>query len=142
MKLTRRIPAALLAPMFVVGGLDAVMRPHAKANKASVVTERVIDVTGVASDTDQLVRLNGAVQVGGGVMLAAGLLPRVAAATLAMSLVPTTLAGHRFWAEEDPQARAAQRIHFLKNLGMLGGLLLVVAGGEPGFVARHTHAAD
>jgi uncharacterized membrane protein YphA (DoxX/SURF4 family) len=45
-------------------------------------------------------------------------------------LVPTTLAGHRFWAEEDPQAKSMQRIQFLKNLAMFGGLLLVVSGSD------------
>jgi uncharacterized membrane protein YphA (DoxX/SURF4 family) len=142
MKLTRRIPSALLAPMFVSGGWDAAIRPHGKAAKASVVTEKVIDATGLATDTDQLVRVNGAVQVGAGVLLAIGVVPRLSAAVLAASLVPTTLAGHRFWAEEDPQARATQRVHFLKNLGLLGGLLLVVAGSEPGFIDRHLHHDD
>jgi putative oxidoreductase len=142
MKLTRRIPSALLAPMFITGGWDAAVRPKGKAGKASVVTEKVIENLGVATDTEQLVRINGSVQVAAGVMLAAGILPRVAAATLAGSLVPTTLAGHRFWAEEDPQVRVAQRIQFLKNLAMFGGLLLVVAGAEPGFVERHRHSAD
>lgn len=142
MKLTRRIPSALLAPMFISGGWDAAIRPKGKVGKASVVTEDVIETLGLDAETEQLVRLNGSVQVVAGVMLAAGVLPRVAAAVLAGSLVPTTLAGHRFWAEEDPKDRAMQRIQFLKNLAMLGGLLLVVAGGEPGFVERHRHPED
>ena len=45
---------------------------------------------------------------------------------LIASLIPTTVAGHPFWTIEDPAARAQQRIHFLKNSAMLGGLLLVV----------------
>ncbi len=50
-----------------------------------------------------------------------------------MSLVPTTLAGHRFWDESDASSRAAQRIHFLKNVSMLGGLLIAAddTGGRP-----------
>ncbi len=128
MKLTRRVPSALLAPMFIVGGLDSARKPAGKVGKASAVTDRVIDTLGIDADTEQLVRLNGAIQVGAGTMLALGILPRIAASILASSLVPTTLAGHRFWAEADPQATAAQRIQFLKNLAMLGGLLLVVAG--------------
>ena len=128
--------------MFIAGGWDAAMRPKGKVGKASVVTEKVITNLGIDTDTEQLVRLNGSVQVAAGVMLAAGVLPRVAAATLAGSLVPTTLAGHRFWAEEDPQVRVAQRIQFLKNLAMFGGLLLVVVGGEPGFLARHCRPDD
>jgi uncharacterized membrane protein YphA (DoxX/SURF4 family) len=44
---------------------------------------------------------------------------------LAGTLVPTTLAGHRFWEELDEDARNTQIAHFAKNLGLLGGLLLI-----------------
>jgi uncharacterized membrane protein YphA (DoxX/SURF4 family) len=44
---------------------------------------------------------------------------------LAGTLVPTTLAGHRFWEELDEDARNMQMAQFAKNLGLLGGLLLV-----------------
>jgi uncharacterized membrane protein YphA (DoxX/SURF4 family) len=63
-------------------------------------------------------------------MLVLGLLPRVAAAMLAGSLVPTTFAGHRFWEQDDPATREQQTVHFLKNAGMMGGLLMVVSAGK------------
>ena len=52
---------------------------------------------------------------------------------LAESLVPTTLAGHRFWEESEPKARAGQRIYFLKNVSLFGALLLAAddTGGRP-----------
>ena len=58
---------------------------------------------------------------------------RPAAVVLAATLVPTTLAGHRFWEEDDPAARRHQTIHVLKNVAMMGGLLLAAAdtGGRP-----------
>ena len=67
-------------------------------------------------------------------MLAAGFLPRVGAMAIAATLVPTTLAGHPFWKEEDPAKRKAQRIQFLKNMAMMGGVLLaaVDTAGKPG----------
>ena len=34
------------------------------------------------------------------------------------------MAGHRFWEEESPQTKAMQRTHFLKNLAILGGLIV------------------
>jgi uncharacterized membrane protein YphA (DoxX/SURF4 family) len=71
-----------------------------------------------------VVRLNAAVHVVAGTLLALGKMPRLAAAVLAASLVPTTLAGHRFWEEESPQSKAMQRSHFLKNLAILGGLIV------------------
>jgi putative oxidoreductase len=77
-----------------------------------------------------LTRANGGVMAASGAALALGLKPRVAASVLTASLVPTTLAGHRFWEQEDAQARNQQKIHFLKNVAMLGGLLFVAADAE------------
>ena len=64
-----------------------------------------------------------------GGMLGLGIAPRAAAAVLAVSLVPTTLVGHPFWNEKG-EARVAQQTHFMKNLAMLGALLLVMAEEE------------
>jgi putative oxidoreductase len=57
-------------------------------------------------------------------MLATNRLPRVSALLLAASLMPTTYAGHPFWSETDKQVRQQQRASFLKNVGLLGGLLV------------------
>ena len=80
-------------------------------------------------DPIALVRFNGGVQAIGGALLGLGAFTRLAAFTLAASLVPTTLAGHRFWEETDAEGRAAQRVQFFKNAAMLGGLVLLVADG-------------
>ena len=74
----------------------------------------------------QLVQLNASVQIAAAALLAIGKLPRLAALTLAASLVPTTLAGHAFWRVAEPGPRAQQEIHFNKNLAMIGGLIVVV----------------
>ena len=76
-------------------------------------------------------KVNGAVMVGAGALLALGKLPRLAALALAGTLVPTTFAGHRFWEETDEKARKMQRIHFLKNVSMLGGLILAATDKKP-----------
>ena len=71
-------------------------------------TPRAIRPTRSASVPDEtpiLVQVNGAVQVVGGTLLGLGVLTRLAALALAASLVPTTLAGHRFWEEADPSPR-------------------------------------
>ena len=78
-----------------------------------------------------------------GTMLALGKFPRLASTALAASLVPTTLAGHRFWEETDPEAKQAQQIHFFKNVGLLGGLLIAAADteGKPSLGWRGRKAA-
>jgi len=114
----------LLAGMFVAGGLDAARHPATKLPKADAVIEPLEQAVGVDADPVELVRLNGIVQVGAGIALATGTVPHLAALALAGTLIPTTIAGHAFWNETDPSQSAMQRIHFLKNVAMLVGLLL------------------
>jgi putative oxidoreductase len=131
----------LLASMFVVGGLDAVRNPESKVKTAAAVTEPLTRVAPwLPEDPEFLVKVNGAVQVGAGVLLATGKFRRLASLALIGSIIPTTYAGHRFWEEADDGRRAQQRTHFLKNLGLLGGLILQAS--EPRStkpVRRRTH---
>jgi len=62
----------------------------------------------------------------GGLALATGRFPRLAALGLAANLVPTTLVGHAFWSAPEDQ-KTMQKINFFKNVSLLGGLLLAVA---------------
>jgi putative oxidoreductase len=129
MSISSLVARPLLAGMFVYGGLDAFRNPSGKAPRAAKVTPAIADAVGIDADTEQLVKFNGAVQVAAGTTLALGIFPRVSAVALAVSLVPTTLAGHRFWEEADEAARAQQTVQFLKNAAMMGGLLMVVEHG-------------
>ncbi len=134
MAISRRIARPLLASIFVAGGIDALRHPASKAEKAETVTERLSEqVDFIPNDPDALVRLNGAVQVVAGLLLATGKFRRIAALALCGSIIPTTLAGHRFWEETDETSRTQQQMHFLKNLGLLGGLILAAVDteGEP-----------
>ena len=96
------------------------------------------------TDTESLVKIDAAVKIGAGLALALNKFPRLAALLLAGSLIPTTAAGHRFWEYEDPQERAAQRFHFVKNLGLLGGLMITAGDthGKPSLAWRTKHAAS
>jgi uncharacterized membrane protein YphA (DoxX/SURF4 family) len=120
----RRIARPLLAAVFVSSGVDVLRHPESRAKLAEPVASKLAKPLGLPEDTLQLVKINAAVQVGAGALLAIGKTPRLAALVLSGSIIPTTLAGHRFWEETEPARRAQQRIHFLKNLGLLGGLLL------------------
>jgi uncharacterized membrane protein YphA (DoxX/SURF4 family) len=148
MAISRLLARPMLASMFVVGGLDSVRNAKKKAGAAEPVTDRLVPllqkaVPQLPSDPATLVRLNGAVQVAAGLALATGRLPRISAALLAASLVPTTAAGHRFWEQSDPAARAGQRIHFFKNVSMLGGLIIAAGDteGQPGVAWRARRVA-
>ncbi len=143
MPLLRRIARPMLASMFVAGGIDTLRDPDPRIKKAEPVVARIADILpdGAPKDVATLVRIDAAVKVGAGFLLASGRAPRVAAAVLAGSLLPTTVAGHPFWQHDDPAQRSNQRTHFLKNVSMLGGLLIAAADteGNPslGWRARH-----
>ena len=115
---TRRLARPLLASMFVAGGLDALRQPGPRVEAAR---------NAGLSSPETLVRSNSIAHVVGGLGLATSRMPRLSALVLAGSLVPTTYVGHPFWSEKDKDARKQQQVHFLKNLGLLGGLLLATA---------------
>ncbi|WP_426245092.1 DoxX family protein [Nocardioides sp. LHG3406-4] len=149
MTVTRLIARPMLASMFVVGGVNALRNAEALAAKAKPVTDKVVPMVKravpqlpIPSDALTLVRINGAAQVVAGLALATGRAPRLSSTVLAATLVPTTAAGHRFWAETDPAARGNQKVHFFKNLSMLGGLLIagVDTDGKPGMAWRARRA--
>jgi uncharacterized membrane protein YphA (DoxX/SURF4 family) len=133
----------MLASIFVVQGWETVRDPGRVAEAAEPVVRPITDrVSALPDQTEQVVRINGAVQVVAGSLLALGKFPRLSALVLAATLVPTTFAGHPFWATEDKQERAQQRIHFLKNASMLGGLLIAAAdtAGDPSLAWRGRNA--
>ena len=131
MTISRRLARPMLASMFVAGGLDALRNPESKVKAADAVVGPLTEIVpSLPDNTETFVRVNGAIQVGAGVLLAVGKFRRLAALALIGSIIPTTYAGHRFWDETDEGNRAQQRIHFFKNLGLLGGLILEAVDTE------------
>ncbi|WP_433827810.1 DoxX family membrane protein [Actinoplanes sp. CA-015351] len=149
MKPVRSAARAMLASIFVISGARVLIQPgEGRIAAARRVTDPITPLLEKAdprlpTDPATLVRVKAAADIVAGLALATGRFTRPAAAVLAAGLVPTTLAGHPFWAaaKED---RANQQIHFLKNLGLLGGLLLAAADteGKPGLRYRTSHAVD
>jgi putative oxidoreductase len=135
----------MVASIFILQGYDTFRRPERVAPRAEPVVRQLSDrIPAVPAKTEDAVRLNGAVQMVAGTLLALGWFPRPAALALAGTLVPTTAAGHRFWEAEEDADRAQQRIHFLKNLSMFGGLLIaaVDTGGRPSIAWRARHSVQ
>jgi putative oxidoreductase len=72
-----------------------------------------------------LVPFSGLVIAVAAAALAAGAWADVAALVLAAFLLVVSYFMHPFWKEPDPQTKLGQQVHFLKNLGLVGGLLVV-----------------
>ncbi len=111
----------LLGSIFIFGGANAFAEPGGRVTK--------VEAAGIPQPRQATI-LNAAIMVIAGTALAAGFLPRLAAAALIGSLIPTTYVGHAFWNEEHPGNRANQQTQFFKNASVLGGLLIVLAGKD------------
>jgi putative oxidoreductase len=117
-------PAALLgriflALLFVVSGVGKITGYAATAALMASKGLPMVDI---------LLPLTIAVELGGGLLLALGWKARWAAAALFLFLIPTTLIFHQFWGLE-PKLAQMQKIHFLKNVAIMGGMLMVLAIG-------------
>ena len=120
--LLRPLARVLTGSTYVLLGFDALRTPGGRVDTAAPLLAAIRRTVPLPAD-EVVVRGNAAVMVAGGATLALGTLPRLSALALIGSMVPTTLAGHAYWSAEDPAVRKLQRIHFHKNLAMIGGLL-------------------
>ncbi|EKE08740.1 MAG: hypothetical protein ACD_17C00018G0002 [uncultured bacterium] len=64
----------------------------------------------------------------GGLLVLLGIKEKLGALLLIFFLVPTTIIMHQFW-YVDGAMRELQLIHFLKNVAIVGGLILIVLQG-------------
>jgi putative oxidoreductase len=76
-----------------------------------------------------LVPLSGLMAIAGGLSVAFGYHTRVGAALLIAFLIPVTLMMHQFWNVPDPMMANMQRVMFMKNVSILGGLMLLAYFG-------------
>ena len=113
----------LLSGIFIYGGWGAFSHPGGRP--------KLVAAAGIPRPEEAVV-LNGAVMIVAGLLLSLGIAPKIAAALLIGSLVPTTLVGHPFWKEEPGPEREKQMLQFLKNLGLFSGLLMVLTEKDLG----------
>ncbi|MBP9929956.1 MAG: DoxX family protein [Rhodoferax sp.] len=114
----------LLALMFIVSGLAKLASTH-------VQTTGYVVSDGFPLDTVPA-WVMGTFEVVCGLCLAAGYRLRLVAPIAAVFVLGTSFAFHAFWAVE-PEYQFAQQLLFMKNLSLVGGLLLVAgAAGATG----------
>ena len=140
MTLLRAAARTMMASYFIASGVKALRDPDAQVPDAEPLTDKVVPVVKdyapeqvasfIPEDARTLVRVHGATQVVGGLALASGKGRRLGALLLAYSLVPGTIAKHPFWSRTDPAERAHDQHQVLKNVSLLGGVLLAAADTE------------
>jgi uncharacterized membrane protein YphA (DoxX/SURF4 family) len=146
--LIRRIARPMLSAVFIGQGVETLRNPKVSldaAQTAVTALQTLPDPIGgkIPSDPETAARINAAVQVGGGLLLATGKLPRIASAALAFTVIPGSLGGHLFWNEADPELKVQKRRGLLTDLSLLGGLIIAAAdtAGKPSLGWRGRRAA-
>jgi putative oxidoreductase len=72
------------------------------------------------------------IEIGAGLALVLGWKARWGAAALFLWMIPVTAVFHNPWAGDPSQAQM-QMIHLMKNLAIIGGLLMLLAFGPGGW---------
>lgn len=89
---------------------------------------KVMDQKGIPAPQLMLV---GAIVflIAGSLSLVLGYRARIGASLLLVFLVLASYYFHDFWKVTDPGAQQEQMIHFMKNLGLMGAMVLIIANG-------------
>ncbi|MDT5336204.1 MAG: hypothetical protein QOD90_1709 [Mycobacterium sp.] len=146
--LIRRIARPMLATTFITRGVEAMRNPKPAADATRSTLEglsKLPDPVGanVPANAETVAKVTAGVQIGAGLLLASGRLPRLSSAALAVSVVPGSLGGHAFWNETDPVRKAAERKALFADVGLIGGLIIasVDTEGKPSLGWRGRRAA-
>jgi len=97
---------------------------------------KLADVSGTAAHMaavgipypETLAMFVGVAEILGALSLLLGAMTRLGALGLILFLIPATLLFHNFWAVAG-EAQQEQLVNFLKNLGLAGGLILLISYG-------------
>ena len=118
-RVTPLIGRILLSVLFLT---SAFFKFTAYSHMVAYATAKGVPMAGVG------VAIAAAIELLGGLAILAGFQARVVGWLLFLYLIPTTLFFHNFWAVPAAEQQNTM-IHFLKNLGIMGGLLLLAANG-------------
>jgi putative oxidoreductase len=143
MTLVRRLARPLLAAAFIESGISSLRNPGPEADRIRPLFDQVSGPLHLPPDLELILRVDGALLIGAGGLLAMGRFPRLAAVALAAGAAPATYSDLVFWREKDPELRRRRRTEALTRLSVLGGVLLaaVDTSGRPGLLWRGRHAA-
>jgi putative oxidoreductase len=133
--LMRRLARPLIGAAFVSSGIQGLREADERAVRARRLG---------LDNADLALRVSAGVQIGAGGLIAINRLPRLSALALAVTVLPEAMTAHTFWTETDKQARAAERELFVRDLGLLGALLIAAGdtAGRASLPRRAKHGAE
>lgn len=109
----------LMSSMFLWSGLGKIM---AYSMMAGYATSKGLPMAGIA------VAIAAVIEILGGLAILTGFHTRAASWVLFVYLIPTTIVFHNYWTMQGAM-RIDTQTHFMKNLAIMGGLLLLAHFG-------------
>lgn len=131
----RVLARPLLASWFVYGGVQNALEPERNAALIAPTVEPALKELGVEEvKAADIVKVHGALTVALAASLALSRSPRSSALGLAALAGAKAYFAHPFWKETDPTRREAEMELFLKDVSLVGGVLVAATAGHS---ARH-----
>lgn len=136
--MTRALARPLLASWFVYGGVRDVLTPQEGAKRVESVVEPLLKEVGLEDvSVEDVVRVNGIVTATAATVLAFSRAPRTAGVVLTGLAGAAVAVNAPFWRLPEGPLRDEVREQFMKNLSLLGGVMLAAtAGHSAGHVKR------
>ncbi|WP_061962770.1 hypothetical protein [Demequina aurantiaca] len=127
----RAIARPLLASWFIYGGIESVLTPERRAERAEPVVKPLLVEAGLEDvKVTDMVKVHGAATIAAASILALSRTPKTAGFALAGLAAVTVAAGRPFWREEDEEVRLRERERFMMNLSLFGATVLAATAGH------------
>ncbi len=110
----------LLAAIFLMSGIGKI---GGFAGTAGYMASKGIPIV------DVLLAITIVIEIGAALMIIGGFKARLGATALFLWMIPVTFLFHNYWAMPADQ-QMIQQIMFMKNLGLMGGMLYIMAFGS------------
>ena len=111
----------LLGGYFLVGGFNHFSKAEAMSGYARA--------KGVPA-SKAAVLFSGFLLLLGGASILSNLYPLIGLSALVLFLIPVTFKMHAFWAVDDANGKMSEMTQFMKNMALLGAVLVLLAGSQ------------
>jgi putative oxidoreductase len=109
----------LMSSIFLLSGVSKVM---GYSGMVAYATAKGLPMAGAG------IAIAAVIEILGGLALLTGFQTRIVSWIIFLYLIPVSFTFHNFWAMQGME-RMDNQIHFLKNLAIMGGLLILAAHG-------------
>lgn len=111
----------MISMIFLMSGMGKVFQFEAQVGYA---TSQGVPMASVA------IALSALIEIAAVVMIVVGYKARLGAAALFLWMIPVSFMMHAFWTIADPMSMQINMIMFMKNIAMMGAMLMIMSFGS------------